>query len=165
MSGAAGMSIEHTGLDVHTEPWWLGPQLRMVLTDDRPLAEVDTADGAVDSAGGGPAGQDPVQVLDCYARQVDELAALVEDALAEEDTDYQAQVATLRVRHQQRVTSLQVLAESLGETHGALDELAHQLRGTTPSGVAPGAPSVARPGTSAPARPVATVSPLVRGGR
>lgn len=163
------MSIEHTGLDERTEPWWLGPQRRMVLVD--PPAAGAVADAVADAAAdvdpassvreGLPGREDPAEVVTCYARQVDELAALVEVALTEEDTDYAAQVTALRVRHQRRVTSLRVLAESLGETHGELDELAHQLRDTTSNGVPCGYPA----GPAVPAAAVAKVSPLVRGGR
>lgn len=119
------MSLEYPGpgaMPVWTEPWWVGPQLRMVVGGRGEQAERD--EGALSP---------PAEVADCFARQADELAALVESALRKEDDDHRALVELLRVRHQRRVTSLRVLAESLGEAHAQLDELSHQLRTTTPA--------------------------------
>lgn len=53
-----------------------------------------------------------------YARQADELAAMVESLIRDE-----------RERHAKAVRALEVLAAALGEQHGELDELAAQLGG------------------------------------
>ena len=106
------------------EPWWLAPQLRMVVGGQ--LESPERADGG----GEDDDGQGPAELADCYARQLDELAALVESALREEVDAHRALAELVQVRHQRRMTSLRVLAESLGEAHTRLDELAHRLRAT-----------------------------------
>lgn len=147
------MSLEDVGLGGvpgWTEPWWLGPQLRMTVSGRLGLAEPTGVDEG---------GQGPAEVADCYARQVDELAALVESALREEDDGHRALVELVRVRHQRRVTSLRVLAESLGEAYAAFDELAHRLRVSASTTTAAGVTT-----DTAAAAPARAVSSLVGGG-
>nr|WP_157529410.1 hypothetical protein [Kibdelosporangium sp. MJ126-NF4]CEL23359.1 hypothetical protein [Kibdelosporangium sp. MJ126-NF4]CTQ96905.1 hypothetical protein [Kibdelosporangium sp. MJ126-NF4] len=59
---------------------------------------------------------DPDTVARAYARQADELAAIVETLMRDE-----------RDRHATTMRTLQTLAASLGEQHGELDELAARL--------------------------------------
>nr|CTQ94521.1 hypothetical protein [Kibdelosporangium sp. MJ126-NF4] len=63
----------------------------------------------------------PDNVAGVYARQADELAAIVETLMSDE-----------RRRHARTMRTLQTLAASLGEQHGELDELAAQLAGGDP---------------------------------
>ncbi len=75
-------------------------------------------------------------LVGAYARQTDELARIVEAAIAERDVqnaaerDVQnaAEVAALNRRHRRRRQTLQPLADALGEQHTQLDEAEFQVR-------------------------------------
>jgi len=78
------------------------PVLTLVCPEPRVLAEVPTS---------------PADVVESYARQADELAAMVEVEITRE-------VA----RHGDALQRLRVLAAACGEQHVQLDELSHRLR-------------------------------------
>jgi len=67
-------------------------------------------------------------LVGAYARQTDELARIVEAAIAEQDVQNAAEVAALNRRHRRRRQTLQLLADALGEQHTQLDEAEFQVR-------------------------------------
>lgn len=69
----------------------------------------------------------PREVLALYCRQTDELARIVEAALAEEDERHRAAVAALEEGHRRRTVVLAMVADALGEKNAQLDEVAHDL--------------------------------------
>lgn len=76
----------------------------------------------------------PRQLVTRCGRRADELAALVEDALAKEHTTHRAHLVELdRCRsgldtaHQQRVALLTLLADHLGHVNAMLDDATDQI--------------------------------------
>lgn len=69
----------------------------------------------------------PGEVLGLYCRHADELARVVESALAGEDAEHREQLRVLDERHRRRTAVLRMLADALGEKNAQLDEVAHHL--------------------------------------
>lgn len=69
----------------------------------------------------------PGEVLALYCRQADELARIVESALAEEHAEHRVQLRVLHEGHRRRTAVLTLLADALGEQHTQLDEVVHHL--------------------------------------
>ncbi len=69
----------------------------------------------------------PGEVLALYAHQADELARIVESALAEEHAAHRERLRVLHEGHRRRTAVLTLLADALGEQHTQLDEVVHHL--------------------------------------
>ncbi|ANY10625.1 hypothetical protein [Pseudonocardia sp. HH130630-07] len=74
------------------------------------------------------AGTSAADLVGLSMRHADDLARIVEAAIAEQNLQHDAEVASLRRRHRRRIKGLQLLADALGEQHAQLDEAEHQVR-------------------------------------
>lgn len=110
------MSVEHTIRSLQLIPLQVVP---------------DLAAAAEPGAG---EGLSPREVLALYCRQTDELARIVEAALAEEDERHLVALAALEEGHRRRTVVLAMVADALGEKNAQLDEVAHDLGATATGG-------------------------------